>query len=565
MNHAPTRRLVLAAALLPMLAGCARIPISSGVQSTPLPSAAQDAAPYVEPRGPEPGAGPVQIAEGFIRAGAGAADDYAVAREYLDPAVAEAWDPGEAIVVYAAGEEIVAEEVGEATVRVSLQVIAMIDAVGARTRLPEPTTREIVLPMREVDGQWRITAPPAGIFLTDTVFGLLFSAIRLFHLDISRRHLVPEIRWVPARSLAASGLALLGTPPVAYLAQAVTSALPEGFTVREAAIGTAGDGSPRVILPASLSALPATQRALALAQIAATAQSIPALAGVRFMLDGDVVEPPVQGAPWRPGVGHRPIGAGERGMIALDEQGPSGAPLQLVPALEDRAVRGPALAARGPLAAAWDPASGEILLASTDGSVPLRAVAVGAGVTAPSIDDHGYVWTSAGTSAGALLALHRTGGDADVRVEVPWLQQRQVLGMQLSTDSTRLIVLSQQGTARVLDLAAVVRDDRGAPLGVTSPRRIHTELSRIDQAVWYDETALLLHGAATVGAEPRAVLLDFATGEEMLSLLRAGTERLAGSSAASSLWASTGEGELLRSDGAGWEAVPFPARDPAFH
>ena len=65
--------------------------------------------------------------------------------------------------------------------------------------------------------------------------------------------------------------------------------------------------------------------------------------------------------------------------------------------------------------------------------------------------------------------------------------------------------------------------------------------------------------------ERRAQIVDFASGREALPPLAPGTDRIAGSVVAETVWAGTTEGALLRSSGEGWATVDIEGRDPSFY
>ena len=128
-----------------------------------------------------------------------------------------------------------------------------------------------------------------------------------------------------------------------------------------------------------------------------------------------------------------------------------------------------------------------------------------------------------------------------------------------------MLVLSADTAGSRLDLCAVVRDSEGNPSSLTEPVPVHTDLQDITEASWYDEIAVLVLGTDPVSGERRAQIVDFASGREALPRLAAGTNRIAGSVVAETVWAGTSEGVLLRSSGEGWVTVDIEGRDPSFY
>jgi hypothetical protein len=236
-----------------------------------------------------------------------------------------------------------------------------------------------------------------------------------------------------------------------------------------------------------------------------------------------------------------------------------------VPALEDAELSSPVIAQDGVLAAARNPEGSIVLLASTDGSVPVREAATGGAFVAPCLDDAGFVWTATRSSAGALLALSGQGAELDAKVDAPWLTSREIRALDIAADATRMLVLSADSGGSRLDLCAVVRDGEGSPTSLTEPVAVRTYLQDITEAGWYDEIAVLVLGTDPASGERRAQIVDFASGREALPPLAPGTDRIAGSVVAETVWAGTTEGVLLRSSGEGWATVDIEGRDPSFY
>jgi hypothetical protein len=564
----PGRRRVLGALALGTVAlvgtaGCARIPTSGEVQHSRLPSSAGADVPYVQPRPPADGAGPEQIVTGFVLAGVGPEDDYAVARQYLTGTARDGWDPGAGTTLYASGQELEVERLGSDRVRLSLQVVGDVDSTGVRTQLPGPSTRQVEVDVTRTDDGWRISSLPDGIFLSDSYVDVLFTAVRLYFLDPPAAHLVPDLRWYSAHRGASAMLDGLETGPSEPLAPAVRTVIPEDADLASAEVSQGRSGATEMELPAAIARLPRRDQDLAVAQIQATLRSTDLLSDVRLVRDGRALAASSDPVLSRDLPGHRPIGAGTKGIVPLTDRSKDSGGDQLVPELAGEELRMPVLATVGSGAAALSPDGESVLLASTDGSVPRREVTLGQGLVAPDVDDSGYVWTSAEVSTGALFALSPKGSKHDVKLEVGWLEDRRIRALDIAPDSTRLLVLSGDEDAQRLDLCAVVRDEDGTPRSITEPWNVPTPLSTIARASFYDEAALILLGDD--GSQDRAVILSLQGENDQLPDPVAGTDRLAGTAVADMTWASTRDGRLLRVDGASWQEVDLDATDPSFY
>lgn len=565
----PARRSILhalgAAALLGLGAGCARIPTDSGIDSQVLPGQSHPGAPYVRALPPSDGATAQEVLAGFVQAGVGSEDDFAVARAYLTEAESERWDPSAGITVYSGSQELRVEEVGEGRLSLVLQVVASVDGTGVRSMLPSASSREVEVAVEEVEDQWRLSEVPDGIFLSEAAFETLYAPARLYFLDARSRHLVPDHRFVPLRRGAAAVLEGLVAGPAPFLEGAVRSQVPRSADIADAAIEIGVDGSARVEVPAAIATLGAGPRALALSQLEASLRSLRSLSGVRLMRKGQDVIIDEAGRADRALPGHRPIAAGEAGVVSLADIGAADPPAQLVPALAGMEVASPTIAQDGVLAAARSPEGSTVLIASSDDSVPLREAATGGVFVAPRIDGSGYVWTSVRQNPGAVSALSGTSAERDAKVDAPWLAGREVRALDIAADDTRMLVLSADAGGTRLDLCAVVRDAEGVPASLTDPVVIRPFLDDVTQASWYDEVVAVVLGEDPTTGELRAQLLDLAGEVEPLPTPAAGTERIVGSAVADTLWSSTAAGELRRTDGEGWTTVDLAGRDPSFY
>ncbi|GAA1302778.1 MAG: LpqB family beta-propeller domain-containing protein [Brachybacterium tyrofermentans] len=565
----PDRRTVLraagAATVLGLGAACARIPTTSPIDSRPLAGRAQPGAPYVQALPPPEDATAEQVVSGFVQAGVGSEENFGVARSYLTEELSGAWNPTAGITIYSSSQELQVKDAGTSEMVLVLQVLALVDGGGTRSLLSGPVARDVELTMAQVDGQWRISAVPDGIFLSEAAFETLYSPARLYFLDARTRHLVPDHRWFSLQRGASAVLEALADGPAAFLRRAVHNEVPDVLGVLDAEVTSGADGTPEVTVPEAILDLAAQPRAAALAQLESSLRSMRTLSGIRLVRDGQEYAPEDEDAIERALPGHRAIAAGPTGVILLADPTTDAPADQLVPDLADLPLTSPVIAQDGVLAAALVDGASKVLIASTDGSVPLREAATGGLFVPPRIDDAGYVWTSTVRSAGVLLALAGRGPADDAKVDAPWLVGREVRALDIAADATRMLVLSADAAGTRLDLCAVVRDEHGAPTSLTEPVQVRTFLSEETQASWYDETAVIMLGSDPGTDELRGQLVDFEAGREPLPALRADTDRIAGTVIGETIWIGAADGSLQRSDGSGWVTVDLDAHDPWFY
>jgi hypothetical protein len=568
MAENPRRRTLLrAGALLGSalaLGACARIPTSGSVHRETLSGVTNPDVPYVQPQPPADGATAEEIVSGFVLAGVGPEDDFDVARQYLTADARRDWDPAAGVTLYSAGTELAIEAVDSSTVGLSVQAVGQVDRSGVRTMHGGSMRREVELGVVQEDGQWRISDPPDGLFLSDSAFSLLFRAVRLYFLDPRMIHLVPDARWFFAREVTASALDALENGPAAPLRTAVRTRIPEGAHLSSGSVSAGGDGVLQLELPGTITSLDEDARDLAIAQIQATLRSVPALSDVRMLQEGQALDP-TGGAPSRALPGHRPIAAGAHGVISLADVGAGKKPEQLIPALAEETVHAPAMSQVSPLAAALRKDRAAAVICSSDDSIARREVAVGPDLLPPRIDDAGFVWVPTQAASGALLALSSRSSDDDAKVDASWLAGRKVSTFDLSSDATRALVLSSDDDEPRLDLCAVVRDEHGSPRSLTEPVQIPTGLTSLRQATWYDESSLLLLGKDEESGALRAQVLELQGEVDRLPAPPTAVDWIAGTGVTVAVWGTTADGRLLRVEGPSWGDVDLEARDPSFY
>src|SRR5699024_5169384 len=162
---------------------CARIPTSSPVSRRTLTGQSQPGAPYVQALPPAPGATPEEVVAGFVQAGGGSEEDFAVARDYLTAEAAATWDPDALITIYSGSQELKVTEAGEGRLAIALQAVSLLDEHGVRSMLSGPTSTETEVAIEEVEGEWRLSEVPDGIFLSEAAFETLYGPARICFLD----------------------------------------------------------------------------------------------------------------------------------------------------------------------------------------------------------------------------------------------------------------------------------------------------------------------------------------------------------------------------------------------
>ncbi|MEL0200541.1 MAG: hypothetical protein VW959_04260, partial [Aquiluna sp.] len=143
------RRLIALLATL-VLSGCATLPTEIDVQQGPeLIPVEQQEFSYYSPASPEEGASPQEIVSGFLAAGTGPQNDYAVAREYLSESFATRWKP-DAQTLIRVGVPIY-QSAGETLQVVEITLGARVDENGIYEDL-EPDQLSLRFQLAQEDG-----------------------------------------------------------------------------------------------------------------------------------------------------------------------------------------------------------------------------------------------------------------------------------------------------------------------------------------------------------------------------------------------------------------------------
>ncbi len=276
----------LVAAML--LAGCAQLPTELSVQSGPAleVAGAQDFV-YYSPSGPIAGASAEEIVSGFLNAGTGPQNDYAIARQFLSVDFAPRWQPELRVLIRSSVPELQVESPERIPVR--LLVTAEVDEYG-EFRDFENVEEVLDFSLVQEAGEWRISSAPNLTVVTQPVFDVVFQAYSLFFLDPSFSQLVPDLRWFPTRASTPTRLvnALLAGPSE-WLAPGVKSAIPEETRLTVDAVRVV-DGTALVDFDASLLGASAAARSLVLEQLRATLTQLAAVQAVSILVSSNPQE-----------------------------------------------------------------------------------------------------------------------------------------------------------------------------------------------------------------------------------------------------------------------------------
>ena len=577
MTRAPGARAPLIsrrAALLAALGGagavgaCARLPRDGEVRQSDVVVAEGDSL-VQSAAGPEVGASPKEIVEGFLRAcAAGYSDGFATARSFLTKAAADSWRPQEIVMVYTGSESPVVEQAGEGAVDLRTRLIGSLDGAGILTPRDDEDHAVSYSLTADSTGQWRIAELPDGILLPEPVFGQEFSAYLLHFLSLDRERAVPELRWAALRTAAPALMRLLLGGPSEWLAPGADTLVPPGLRLLGGLDAPLpADGAVTVSVSSEAAALDPTGRALLVAQIERTLTQVAGIHSVSVRALGDGEDP-------------RDADAGTALGGAADLDAAPGASGQAIGMSGGNVVRGLSTAretlatsrALGTTSARWPDVGADgtivalagrsmLLLApgrsvasvihsvddesagqtagdgdQADGGDQAGAGQSGGGMTPPVIDRHGWTWTAA---RGEIVVLNRAGLRADLAAE--WLVGSRVLALDVSAESERLVVRRRVDgeTADRVEAAVIVRDARGLPQRLGPPLTV-PGAGGTRALAWSDPVAV-------------AVLADGGAGAPDVKQIQVGgtAATIPGLAGAVELTANRTDGLVLLTDSAG--------------
>lgn len=551
-------RAVVALAVL-AVAGCTALP-SSGPVRTAEPQIPAGYSVDVLAEGPVDGASPQQIVEGFLRTSAyGFSDDFAVARQYLAPQVAARWNPATGARIYSAAKNPGFVRGADGGITITIDQVAALDASGRYSETaPNPATADFTL-VRGEDDQWRIAALANGLLISDLNFQQTFSWSPLHFLTEDAATLVPDTRWYPFEGRAAALVRGLLGGPSGWLAPAVATAFPTGTTLGPGGV-TVQDGIAVVDLSSGVLSASPEERGLMLAQLHATLASITEVQGVQITVGGQRVD---AGEPARelavPTSVSSPVVIADGALARFN--GREVVVVEGSEVLADLEPSDPAVPFEGVDAPTVVLAGGDRLVTVPAPGMTPAVLYEGEGLVPPSIDRHGWIWTSPAQNAGTLPAV--TGDGATGAVSAPWLVGRQVTHLRVSADGARVVVVSRDVDAIRIELAAVLRDRTGMPVLLGEPIRIGESLLNASDVTWVDQSSVAVLGSVLSEPADRVHLVTIGGTISVLPPVEEAVALTANRNARSVVVA-TADGRLFVRNGIGWREAAQSVSDPAY-
>ncbi|MGJ9373958.1 LpqB family beta-propeller domain-containing protein [Nesterenkonia sp. CF4.4] len=495
------RTLILITALLALvftLGACSPLLPTDGPVGTSAPDSAEEFAysSYAQP--PQTGATAEQIIDGFIRAGAGAQDDYAIARQFMSPAAARDWRPDARTVVYSSEPQVLAS--GDNTWSAPFQVDSVVDGAGILTRLPEDSTEVMDFTLEEIGGEWRITDAPDGTMLLDGSFQQVFQAHTLYFFDPQLQYAVPDQRWFLNRpGISSEIVSALLAGPAPYLEPAVVSAFGDEVELERASVPVDNNTAAVDLSPEGVEDAEPAERALMQQQLDLALTSLTRINEVEITVAQRDLDIPLQSElededrldiEVSPEVDSTQIGIEDGTLVRQNDQVTLS--IASLPDISDLEPQSPAIPG----------SSSEDVFAFLNGDGdqlyhlrPDRApdlVLEADNLTRPSMDNYGWTWTA--SSEGDDATVHALAYDeslepSSAEVSADWLADRTISSLRIAQDGARAALILDDDGERDLYVAGVIRDSSGIPRGLGQPMRLETSVE-LEEVRWQGPDAL---------------------------------------------------------------------------
>jgi hypothetical protein len=537
------KRLIALAVVL-TLTGCASLPIAGPVRIGPdlVPTTDGDSF-YYSPSSPFDGASQTEILNGFIAAGTGPQNDYAVAREYLSESIRSSWNPNQEVLIQRSSPQVVISD--QDTAELVIDVAATVDADGKYQVTPLGTGRVLEFSFVLENAEWRLSRVPDATVLIRPVFDVVFSGYSVFFLDRQKRFLVPELRWFPTTPATGTRLAnaLLGGAS-SWLKPAVVSAIPTGTRLSIDAV-TIENGVALVDLTARALVASRADRSLIKAQLEATLSQLPNVSEVAISIERAMQE-----------IVDADNSTGELDPRALAIVGEEGLEL-LASSQESVFEAGKNFFEQSELTEiALSGQSGWIAILTDSGVFRTRGDRPGAdfeqiesraAIAGIEFDPQEYLWSATRVTDSEIIVTSPSLEQSNVLA--PWLAGQSVRAFAISPAGSKIAMLVQGSSRTRVLVSAVIRNPSGTPIELVEPLEVTGELSNPLSVSWIDQITIAT--VNTAGGSTSALLSTIGGTSRQLPALP-GTRKIVAAGASSQLYLLTETGELFSYRGSAW-------------
>lgn len=467
-----------------LLSACATLPNLAANQLGPeiLTDAGTEAL-YYSPAGPSEKATQEQIITGFLYAGNGPQDDYAVAREFLTASFSTKWKPSAETLIQS-GEAKVISNTGT-KIRMEVPFDARVAQDGTYEAVPK-SSRFIEFRLLQVSGKWRISAAPNLTILLRPNFGLLFQPVSVYFWDQALTHLVPELRWFPTKAALATRITnALIAGPSSWLEPAVQNLLPKGTKLNINSV-TVTAGNAEVDFNAVALKIPTWKRPYLRSQLLATLSEVTGIIDVTISIQRTVQEIAIGSSGLSGSPSNLPVVLTKDGLFHI-----AGSTMFQINGTQKPVQE---LDAKG-FAISEDETFLALLGDNTVHSYTLGLIGVKdklvdsrSKLLNPTLDPYNQVWTASAVKGADIKIIDKAGGL--VAIPNPYGLGAAIRGIAMSPEGSRLAVLHDYYNRSTVDIFPVVRDKTGKVNGL-APRYPLTQYGYSATAIaWVDRVTL---------------------------------------------------------------------------
>ena len=535
---------LLALALVMALTGCASLPIAGPVRIGPdlVPTTDGDSF-YYSPSSPFDGASQTEILNGFIAAGTGPQNDYAVAREYLSESIRSSWNPNQEVLIQRSSPQVVISD--QDTAELVVDVAATVDADGKYQVTPLGTGRVLEFSFVLENAEWRLSAVPDATVLIRPVFDVVFSGYSVFFLDRQKRFLVPELRWFPTTPATGTRLAnaLLGGPS-SWLKPAVVSAIPTGTRLSIDAV-TVENGVALVDLTARALVASRADRSLMKSQLEATLSQLTNVSQVAISIERAMQE-----------IVDSDNETGELGVRSLAIVGEEGLEL-LASSQESIFEAGKNFFGQSELSeialfgqSGWIATLTDSGVLRTKGDRPgadVEQIDTRAAIAGIEFDSQEYLWSISRATNSEIIATAPSLEQSIV--SATWLNGQSVRAFAIAPGGSKIAMLVQGPSRTRVLVSAVVRNLTGTPIELAEPIEVAAELADPSSISWIDQITVATVNAASGST---SALLSTIGGTSRQIPALPGTRKIVAAGTSSQLYLLTETGELFSYRGSAW-------------
>jgi len=539
------RKILSLMAMGSLLTACAQLPQSGAIGIGPEVSSGNNTDYlYYSPALPTAGSTQQEVISGFLSAGNGPQFDYTVARSYLTLREQSKWSPSDEVLVQDGAPSF--DYVSADAVKVTVRIIATIDRNGAYKSERLGTTRVLDYKFSTQSGEWRISSAPNLTMLIHPNFQVVFKAFHVYFFDLTHQTLVPDVRWLPARSSTASRLtqAVLGGPQ-SWLAPALASGQ-NNLQLKVNAV-TVNNGTANVDLAGSAFKAPIKELQYLKAELRATLFQLPQVTGISLSING--VPQSLNDVP-----AHLAESAtGSPIVLTADGLSQIGSKVAIVGPEQTGSVSGkPATdfaLSSGQDKLALVSASGAFMLDRGALTSEPKLVDNRAHLLSPIWDAKNYLWTVTNSLASSWVATSQKGESSIVIA--PAYANSIVRSFSISPDGSRAAIVSS-GERSGLWIVPVIRTKNGVPAALGEGYRISYTQGAPTSVTWADSVrvAVLLRQLDKIRA-----VISMVGGEDSLYPQVSGASSIVATISGPYLYARLADGTVVQSKNSIWSVV----------